>query len=592
MTKASGASRRGTSLIDLILSMAIIALLFGGIYLVYFSIITSVASIGVRTAASEEISQQIETIRNLPYDSVGTVGGVPSGVIPQIQSVGFGNYTFVLETTIRNIDDPFDGVLGGIPNDTAPDDYKLVEIQASCPLCQNFSPISITTTVAPKNLESATQNGSLFIYALDANGNGVAEATVNVVNSSVTPSINLTDTTNVSGVLELVGVPTSTQGYSISVTKPGYSSDQTYPMGAAGNPNPTKPNATIVAQTVTALTFSIDKVSSLNVLATDDRCNIITGNSFTMQGATLIGTDPNILKFSTSSTMDASGSALMQNIEWDTYTLTLNSSTQNVMGTIPLDPIVVNPSSTATFQFVLQPAANPSLLATVVDAATGAGITNATVTLSKTGYSNTMTTGQATVGQSDWSGNQYSSQSGGIDASTYGQLQLLANASSSYATSSTAWLISTTIDLGGSSSTLSSFSWTPTIQPTQTGSSSLEFQIAANNDNATWNFIGPDGTGNTYFISSTNSLPASLFGNRYVRYEVFMSTQDPNYTPSLNTVSFGFSANCVPSAQSLFTSLPQGSYTLDVTAPNYNEGSTTLSIAPGSQSAEISLTSL
>ncbi len=84
----------GTSLIDLIISMAIIAVLFGGIYLVYFSLITAIGNISVRTAASSALQAEIETIRNLPYASVGTVGGVPAGVIPQSQSVSFGQLSF------------------------------------------------------------------------------------------------------------------------------------------------------------------------------------------------------------------------------------------------------------------------------------------------------------------------------------------------------------------------------------------------------------------------------------------------------------------------------------------------------------------
>ena len=57
---------------------------------------------------------------------------------------------------------------------------------------------------------------------------GVGTATVRVINASVTPAIDITDTTNVSGSLQLVGIPTSTQGYRITVTKSGYSSERTY----------------------------------------------------------------------------------------------------------------------------------------------------------------------------------------------------------------------------------------------------------------------------------------------------------------------------------------------------------------------------
>jgi hypothetical protein len=569
--------RVGTSLIDLIISMGIIAILFGGIYLVYFSIVTAIANINVRDAATAAIQNEIETIRNLPYASVGTIGGVPAGVIPQSQSTAVDGYIFLLATTIRNIDDPYDGTLGGTPNDTAPDDYKLVSIDATCPLCQNPINIEITTTAAPKNLESATTAGSLFIYAVDANGNPISGVTVQVSDASVTPSINLSDTTNVNGVLELVGVPTSTQSYAVTVTKPGFSTAWA------------DPDLTVAAQTITDATFAIDRVSQLTVSASNEECVSIAGLPFSMWGSKVIGPAPGTIKFATTSIIGAGGSIVLPNLEWDTYSLTFASSSQDLAGTIPLDPITINPSSTVAFKFIAMPVANPAFLLTAVDATTGAGISNASATLSKSGFSETLMTGQATLSQTDWSGNHYAQQSGVDPDSVSGIITLLANASGTYATGTTAWLISNTFDVGGSSSTFYNFSWDPASQPPQTGSNSLEFQVAGNNDNATWNFIGPDGTAGTYF-TSPGSLPASLDGDRYFRYEALFSTQDPGFTPELDDVSFNFSANCVPGGETLFTNLPQGNYTLAVTAPNYTEGSTTLSIGSGFQSSTIQLT--
>jgi hypothetical protein len=415
---------------------------------------------------------------------------------------------------------------------------------------------------------------------------------VHVVNASVTPSIDLTDTTNASGVLELVGVPTSTQRYWISVTKAGYSTDQTYPPGGSGNPNPSKPNATIVAETVTSVSFSIDQLSSLAVSVTNDQCAPIGGKTLTMQGTKIIGTTPNVLKFSTSSVLNASGTLAMQNVEWDTYILGLNAPAYDIAGTIPFNPITVNPSSTQAFQFILQSVSDPALLATITDAGTGGGIANAQVTLSKSGFSKTLSTDHATFSQSDWSNGAFSSGGIGLDPSSVpGEVGLLASPSSTYATSSASWLISNTFDVGGTASTFNTLSWTGTA-PVQTGSGSVAFQVAANNDNASWSFIGPDGTAGTYFTAPTTGLPASLSGDRYFRYKLLLNTQDQNYSPEVTGVSVDFTANCVPPAQALFQGLPQGTYTLDATASGYAENSTTVSVAAGYQSSTLSLTHL
>ncbi len=597
--------RHGTSLIDLLIAIAIIAMLFGGVYLVYFSIITASTNVGARTAASEAIGNEMELIRNLSYASVGTVGGIPSGVIPQTQTVAVGNFSFTIQTTVLNIHDPYDTASGTVPNA----DYKFATVTASCPACAHFTPLAVTTTIAPPDFNAVSESGGVIVVsALDANGLGVQDAMIPVVNASVTPSINLTDTTNASGVLELIGVPTSTQGYAISATKAGYSLDQTYKPGSLGSSTVVKPNITVASQTVSNASFFIDRLGSLTVNTVTNRCAAQGGEPFSVAGTKLIGTNPDVLKFSTSSATNASGTATLANIEWDSYALTLTDAAENVAGTIPFSPFAVAPSSSAAFEFILQPAANPSLLVNVVDAATGAGIANATATLSSGGgFSATLATGHAAFLQSDWSGgtgggiitgttNQYANQSGGVTTSAVGKLTLTVNASGTYPTSSTQWLLSNTFDVGGTSSTFNTISWSPAAQPPSTGAGSLEFQVAANNDNATWNFIGPDGTNGTYFAaaggSTTSTLPASLAGNRYFRYQVFMSTQDSGATPELDDVAFDFTANCVPPAQVLFTSLPAGTYTLDVQQANYGETTSSVTVGAGFQSSTISMTHL
>jgi hypothetical protein len=580
----------GTSLIDLLVSLGIIAVLFGGIYLVYFSIVTAIANIGVHTAATTAISNELEMIRNLPYSNVGTVGGIPSGVIPQVQSVSIGQFSFSLQTTVLNIEDPFDQS----PSSTPVADYKLVDIVASCALCTHFSPVEITTTVASRNLTAGTPYGSIFVTIINSNGVGVPEATVQVVNASVTPSVDVTDVTNASGVLKLIGVSTSTQGYQIFASKNGFSSAQTYSPGGAGNPNPIQPNITVASETVSDVTLAIDALAVLNVSTTNDVCQPVASEPFSVQGTQLIGTSPDVYNFATTTKTNANGSFVFAGLPWDTYSLALADPAENVAGTVPFSPITIDPSSTQSFQFILQPASNPSLLVNVMDSGTGGGIPNANVTLSKSGVSQSLMTDHAALSQSDWSGTGstgYASQSGGIDpTSTPGELTLLVNASGTYATGTTASLISNTFDLGGTSSTFNAISWNP-APASEPPLTQVEFQVAANNDNVTWNFIGPDGTAGTFFTSSS-TLPASLNGNRYFRYEIFMNTQDPNATPNLSNVSLDFTANCVPPAQTLFTSLAQGNYTLDVTAPNYNEASTTLSVGSGFQSSTIELVHL
>jgi hypothetical protein len=311
-----------------------------------------------------------------------------------------------------------------------------------------------------------------------------------------------------------------------------------------------------------------------------------------MNGSKLIGTNPNVLKFATTTQTNASGIASFPNMEWDTYALTLADPSENVAGTIPLDPITIDPSSTAAFAFVLQPAANPALLVTAADSANGAGIPDASVTITDGGANIMQTTDHAAFSQTDWSGGQYASQDGGIDTSGTGVITLLTNASGTYDTGVQHWLISNTFDIGAgadgnASSSFNAISWTPASQPAGT---SIAFQVAANNDNATWNFVGPDGTSNTYFTATSSSLPASLAGDRYFRYKAYMSTADQNAAPSLTGVSVDFTGPCVPPAQTLFSGIPTGTYAVTASAPNYATATGTAVVNGGYQSTTIMMT--
>lgn len=582
--------RRGFTLIDVLISLGILVVLFGGIYLVYFSILDVIANLEFRAAATSVLNQEVEVIRNMKYEDVGTLGGVPAGLISQTKMVSFGSLSFSIKTVVRNIDDPFDGVLGGNPNDTAPSDYKLVEMEIDCVSCNKFVPLIFTTTVAPKNLEGASEDGSIFINVFDANGLGVSEAQVRVINQSVTPTIDLTDETNANGVLQLVGVPTSTQGYQIEVLKAGYSTERTYTPGDLSNPNPSKPHATVAARTVTSISFAIDKVSVINLISSGFRCEAIPSVPFSLQGNKIIGTLPDIYKFSTTTITDAQGLKTLNNLEWDTYSILMTDDDFDIYGMGPFVPLTVNPSSTIDLRFSLLPADPPSLLVSVKDLGTGAGVPNATVSISNTGFATSTMTGRAFYSDSDWSAGNYSSLSGAINVDGFpGSIRLAVNASGTYDTFQTSWLESEAIDFGSASTSFYEVSWSPEDQPVATGAGSMKLQVAANNDNTAWNFVGPDGGVDTYYTVSGADLWSGHAGKRYLKYRVYLMTEDENETPSINHVSIKFSGVCVPPAQTVFQNLPLGTYDLTVDAAGFSQGTSSVPVAGDWQQVEILL---
>lgn len=81
--------------------------------------------------------------------------------------------------------------------------------------------------------------------------------------------------------------------------------------------------------------------------------------------------------------------------------------------------------------------------------------------------------------------------------------------------------------------------WTETINP---GITNVEFQIATNNDNSTWNFVGPDGTAATRFTNSASgSIPLNSISGRYFRYKNWMTTSANTQTPTVYDVTVNYS---------------------------------------------------
>lgn len=144
---------RGFTFVEVVIGIALFLIFVVAAYQSYAAIYAAIASSHHKTLAADLANAQFEIMKNLPYSRVGITGGNPNGVIPASQTVIRDRVEFTVNTTIQNIDDPFDGISGS--GDAFPADYKLVEVSISCQSCKNFNPVVITGRIAPKNLESA-----------------------------------------------------------------------------------------------------------------------------------------------------------------------------------------------------------------------------------------------------------------------------------------------------------------------------------------------------------------------------------------------------------------------------------------------------
>lgn len=554
---------KGFTLIETIIAIAVFGIIATAVYFSYANILDVFAASYLNLTAVSALDSELETIRNMPYVDVGTEGGSPSGILPAEKDIIYGGVPFKVASSVRNVDDPFDGVQGGSPDDSAPADYKKVEVEIGCPSCSRFIKTVGVITIVPPGLETVTNYGTLIIKALDASGQPISGANVSVTNNSITPPINLISTTDTEGILRLVDIATSSAGYSISVTKSGYSTDRTYPIGGITNPNPIKPDATVLEQEVTEVSFIIDRTSVLNIKTRDEFCSGVPNIDVAQIGQKLIGTNPSTVKYSAVHVTDSGGNKTVGGLEFDAYDLENNDGVYQLAGSSGINTLIIDPNSSYNLDWLMVPELQNSILVSVNNDL-GQPINDAKITISKTGFSESDYAGRKRFAETDWSGENYSAKSSNTAIGS-GIIEL-ESAGGKYASLSDEWLISKTVDFGNSNTIFYNLYLNPESQPANT---TMKIQIAANNDNATWNFIGPDGTANSYYTSSNVQVNQTHNGKRYLRYKIFLRTENELVTPSFDDISIEFHSDCIPDGQAYFDGLDLGTYTITIEKAGY-----------------------
>lgn len=594
LVKMRPKKNKGLTIIEGLISVGVFVMIVMLVNETAVKISSGTKSFRDNTAISGLADQYLEIARNLPYSQIGTANGNPHGNLPDepnAQNATVNGHDFKVYYVVNYIDDPADGTaIAG--TDITPNDYKQIKLyieNVATGVTRSF-----LSNIAPKGLESLNGGGTLSVKVFDSVGQPVPNATVHIVNTTLSPDIDLTRTTDSQGNWIEVGLPPSANSYSLTATKTGYSTDQTYPV-SVGNPNPVKSDATILDGQVTQISFSIDKTSTLLFKTLDQTCNAISGISLGVRGSKLIGT-PSVLKFNNSYTTDSNGQTNLTNLEWDNYTPAIASSDKMIYGSSPIQQISVLPNTNQTFTLVLGPKTTNSLLVIVKDASTGNAIEGATVELrdEDNNIISTKVTAGSIWNQLDWSGGngqtnftdatKYDSDDTNIDYSS--GVKLANYGGAAYASSGT--LTSSTFDTGTNASSYTNLTWQPTSQDPAT---QLKFQIATNDDNATWNFVGPDGTASTYFTVPGTNTSNSNDNKRYIRYKLFLSTTDTSKTPILTSVGINYVSGCFTPGQTIFTGLSSNEeYSVTTSLAGYQTQTVSNLDVDGYQVLEVLLT--
>ena len=392
----------GFTFVETIVAIGVLGIFFAAIAFILQQVLQNIGESRVRTTALALAQQKMELIRNLPYNSIGTIGGIPQGSISPTEEVTINNQSFTVTTSIIYIDDPFDEE---VPADLINTDYKRARIQVTWSgAYPSLTPVTFVTNIVPKGVETIVGGGTLYIRVFDSNGQAVSGASVKVDNTTIDPQIHMDTLTNSNGLVVLPGAPACVTCYQITVTKQNYSTDKTYSTSEVDNP--TQPLATIIEGSLTQLSFAIDLVSNVTIYSYGSReagFPPIAAVDFTLRGSKTIGyntTDDPVYKYAFS-TNTGGGVVNIPSLEWDTYTLDFTNSGHVLTGANPMSPFSLSAATSLTILMSAVPKGNTSLLVGVKDAAQQPQAT-ASIQLSNSTFTYIATKSAGATGSADF----------------------------------------------------------------------------------------------------------------------------------------------------------------------------------------------
>jgi len=284
---------RGFSFVELLVTAAIMSLVFGGLFKGVQLMVSLIGDSKAQASALVLMTDRMEYFRSLPYNDLGTDGGVPSGAIAQTSTTTLNNIVYNERVLIQYVDDPADGI-GGLDSNGILADYKQIKVVYTWALKGEVKTASLVSNIVPNGIETTAGGGTIRVNVFDAAVQPQLGAEVRFVNTTTSTTIDTVRYTDISGVTHLSGAPAAAN-YEITVTHAGYSTDGTY-VATTSNPSPTTLPVAVLESQVSTMNFQIDELSDLK---------ITTVGAATYDNFTDSFSDASLLVTASSTTVDA-----------------------------------------------------------------------------------------------------------------------------------------------------------------------------------------------------------------------------------------------------------------------------------------------
>src|SRR3989344_9568282 len=120
----------------------------------------------VRAGAIVLVNERMEYLRSLSYNQIGVEGGIPAGIVPQVETVTWNAVTYTRRTSVLYSDDPEDG-LGASDENSITADYKTIRVEVSWESREGERSINLVGRVSPTGIETDVPGGTLTIYVVN-----------------------------------------------------------------------------------------------------------------------------------------------------------------------------------------------------------------------------------------------------------------------------------------------------------------------------------------------------------------------------------------------------------------------------------------
>lgn len=309
----------------------------------------------IRTVLHQAATEDLETIRGLPYEEVGTTTGNPQGTLLENEDRVVQNVTVHFHRSVVYWTDPsYSGPY--------PANYRRVTIEVSALGQQAVNAVEVVSNVA-----GGATGGTLDITVTDVQGEPVPNAYLTITNTHLIPNINIYSSsikTDSLGRMIVPGLkPDSTTSYVVTASKTGYNTAHNDP-------------GVVVVDGVpyTVVQLTIDKLATM-VVNVDYNGNPVAGLNVRVRGpegylndivATAEGVTLSNIRYST---------------DLDPYVVSLRTGqgypTQDIK-------VVLAPDSTQVVTITLPPPPTTTTLAPTTTTLVGSTTTSITTTTSST----------------------------------------------------------------------------------------------------------------------------------------------------------------------------------------------------------------